>query len=287
MTRGRKAVARSYEDLTAHMARCHPELSDRLRRIAEYAVQHPNEMALGTVSSLAQAIGVQPSAMIRFANSLGYDGFTELQQIFRSQLVKAASSPYRDRIASLRRERDGSALVGDAGDVLAEFVADDIAALEALYGAMQRPALQQAVSLLTTAESVYVLAQGRSFPIAFYIDYGLCRLDLKSNLLDGVGGLVQQRARMIRMDDVLLAVSFKDYSQETVRVATETAARGVPLIVITDSELGPFSSIARVCLAVGEVKARPFRSLVAPICLAQSLVVAAGHRLASQHEAQS
>ena len=103
MTRVRKAVARSYEDLTAHMARCHPELSDRLRRIAEYAVQHPNEMALGTVSSLAQAIGVQPSAMIRFANSLGYDGFTELQQIFRSQLVKAASSPYRDRIASVRR----------------------------------------------------------------------------------------------------------------------------------------------------------------------------------------
>ena len=287
MTRVRKAVARSYEDLTAHMARCHPELSDRLRRIAEYAVQHPNEMALGTVSSLAQAIGVQPSAMIRFANSLGYHGFSELQQIFRSQLVKAASSPYRDRIAALRGGRDGHPLVGAPEHVLAEFVADDIDALEALYSAVPAAALQEAVSLLASAESVYVFAQGRSFPIAFYIDYGLCQLDLKSNLLDGVGGRFEQRARMIGMRDVLLAVSFKDYSPQTVRVATDAAARGVPLIVITDTALGPFSSIARVCLAVGEVKARPFRSLVAPICLAQSLVVAAGHRLASQHEAQS
>jgi DNA-binding MurR/RpiR family transcriptional regulator len=269
------------------MARCHPELSDRLRQIAEYAVQHPHEMALGTVSSLARAIGVQPSAMIRFANSLGYDGFSELQQIFRSQLVKAASSPYRDRIAALRGSRGGHPLVGDPEHVLAEFVADDMAALEALYSAVPAAALQEAVSLLASAESVYVFAQGRSFPVAFYIDYGLCRLDLKSNLLDGVGGRVEQRARMIGMRDVLLAVSFKDYSPQTVRVTTEAAARGVPLIVITDTPLGPFSSIARVCLAVGEVKARPFRSLVAPICLAQSLVVAAGHHLASQNEAQS
>lgn len=283
MTSVRKPVARNYEDLTAHMARRHPEFSDRLRRIAEYAVQHPNEMALGTVSSLAQAIGVQPSAIVRFANSLGYDGFSELQQLFRAHLVNAANSSYRDRIAALRRGQGGEALVNTPEHVLAEFVGEDITALEALYGAISAPALHQAVSLIAGADTVYVLAQGRSFPIAFYIDYGLCRLDLKSNLLDGVGGLVQQRARMIGTGDVLLAVSFKDYSEETVRISTEAAARGVPVIVITDTALGPFSTIARVCLAVGDVKARPFRSLVAPICLAQSLVVAAGHYLESRN----
>jgi len=33
---------------------------------------------------------------------------------------------------------------------------------------------------------------------------------------------------------------------------------------------------------LGEARYRPFRSLVAPICLAQSIVVGLGHRLAAR-----
>ena len=37
-----------------------------------------------------------------------------------------------------------------------------------------------------------------------------------------------------------------------------------------------------VNVGLGEARYRPFRSLVAPICLAQSIVVALGHRLAAR-----
>ena len=80
---------RTYEDLRSLIARKHPELSDRLRRIAEFAVQHPNDMALKTVAALADSIGVQPSSIIRFANGFGYDGFSDMQQVFRLRLVAA------------------------------------------------------------------------------------------------------------------------------------------------------------------------------------------------------
>jgi hypothetical protein len=75
-------------------------------------------------------------------------------------------------------------------------------------------------------------------------------------------------------------VRFPDYAREPVEVAGERAGRGVPVIAITDNPLGPFARIADVSFEIGEPRNRPFRSLVAPICLAQSLVVALGHRLA-------
>jgi DNA-binding MurR/RpiR family transcriptional regulator len=287
MTVAKEAAPRTYEDLAQHLAQRHAQMSDRLRQIAQFAVKRPNDMALGTVSSLAQTIGVQPSAMVRFANSLGYEGFSEMQQVFKARLVDAASPSYRDRIAALRRSQAGNGRVGEPADVLAEFVAADIASLEALYEGIPAARLERAVDLLAQADTIFLLAQGRSFPIVYYLDYGLCRLDLRSHLLDGVGGLVHQRARAIGPKDVLVVVSFKDYAPETLRVATEAAARDVPVIVITDVPLSPYAPLAAVSLEVGEAPNRPFRTLVAPICLAQSLVVALGHRLAARNGALS
>ena len=80
----------------------------------------------------------------------------------------------------------------------------------------------------------------------------------------------------------MIVVSFKDYAGEVVEVAADAAKRSIPLIVITDNPLGPYAKLASVCFELGEARYRPFRSLVAPICLAQSIVVALGHRLATR-----
>lgn len=273
------AGPKTFEDLTAQIARQHDDLPGRLQIIASFAVQHPNEMALGTVSQLAKRMGVQPSAIVRFANNFGYDGFTNMQQVYRARLTAGTSPSYRDRISVLRSNGGRS---NKPADILAGFVSDDVASLEALFQAVPSDRLERAVGILASAESIYVAGQGRSFPISYYIDYGLNRLDLKSHLLDGIGGFMRHRVRAATKRDALVAISFKDYSPDVVEIATELARRDVPVVVITDNPLGPFAKIAKVSFEIGELRPRPFRSLVAPICLAQSLVVALGHKLASR-----
>ena len=81
-----------------------PSFSDRLKVIAEFALEHPTEMALGTVAEVASRAKVQPSAVVRFANALGYGGFSEIQQVFRSRLVASVAPTYKERIAGLRRD---------------------------------------------------------------------------------------------------------------------------------------------------------------------------------------
>jgi DNA-binding MurR/RpiR family transcriptional regulator len=91
-------------------------------------------------------------------------------------------------------------------------------------------------------------------------------------------------ARAMRRDDVLLAVSFRFYATEVVNVVEEVAAREIPIVAISDSTLSPLAKSARVLFAVPEHEYSFSRSLAAPMCLAQALMVALAARLQNDSE---
>lgn len=264
-----------YDQLKEALARAYPGLPKQLQRIARFALDKPDELALGTVAAIATAAEVQPSAMIRFANALGYGGFSEMQQVFRGHLI-ARSSSYRERIAQLRRSQRTT----EGGGVLHQFVGDAVAELGRLEENVHGADIAAAVALICSAARVHVLAQRRAFPVACYLAYALRQLELRTHLLDGVGGMLGETLRNIAPDDLLIVASFQNYSQDVIDAAAATHARGVPVVALTDSALSPLKPAARVCFELGESSQQAFRSLVAPMCLAQALVIGAGHKLA-------
>jgi len=275
------AAARSYEDLKGSLSRLYPGLSPQLQRIATFALEHPQDMALDTVAKLARGAGVQPSALVRFAQALGYDGFSELQRVFRGRLVERSNhSPglrnYRERIAAFRADQPRSG----PGGVLDQFVADGIASLEQLHEHVSSEDLASAVREISQAKTIYVLGHRRSFPVAYYLAYALTQLELNTHLLDSVGGMLRDPAQLIGPKDALVVVSFKNYTPEVVDIARGCHARKVPVVAITDNALSPLARQAKVCFQIEEKTSKPFRMLVAPMCLAQALVVAVGEQVA-------
>jgi DNA-binding MurR/RpiR family transcriptional regulator len=274
------SATRSFEQLKDHLSRVYPGMSPQLQRIAGFALEHPQDMALDTVASLARGAGVQPSALVRFAQALGYGGFSDLQRVFRGRLVERSNSygglrNYRERIEAFRAKQERS---GPAG-VLAQFVSDGIASLEQVHEQVRPESLAAAVKLLADARTVYVLGHRRSFPVAYYLAYALAQLELSTQLLDTVGGMLREPARLIGPKDALLVVSFKNYTPDVVEVAQACHARKVPVIAITDNALSPLAPAAKVCFQIEEKTSKPFRMLVAPMCLAQALVVATGEHI--------
>jgi DNA-binding MurR/RpiR family transcriptional regulator len=269
----------TYGELKDAIGQSYPDMSKQLQRIARFALERPNELALGTVAAVAEATEVQPSAMIRFANALGYRGFSEMQQVFRGHLVERSTS-YRERIDQLRRKQLNGQR-GPAG-VVHQLVGDAVTDLGHLEEALDEARVRRAVKLLAQAQRVYVLAQKRAFPLAAYLAYALGQLELRAQLLDGAGGMLQQNLRDIGPREVLVVASFRNYTEEVVEAARACKARGVPVIAITDGPLSPLVAGATVCFELPDDSTRPFRSLVAPMCLAQALVVSTGHQLAEK-----
>lgn len=274
--------ATNYDDLKDAITRAYPGLSKQLQRIARFALEKPHDLALGTVATLAEATEVQPSAMIRFANALGYGGFSEMQQVFRGHLVERSAS-YRERIDQLRRKQlNGNGPARAPQGVLHQLVGDAVAELGHLEENIRESDLKAAVRLIAGANRIHVLAQRRAFPVAGYLAYALAQLELRTHLLDGAGGMLRENLQAIAPGDVLLVASFRNYSPEVVEAAQACARRGVSVVAVTDGPLSPLKAAAQVCFELAEDSSKPFRSLVAPMCLAQALVMATGHQLADK-----
>jgi len=266
--------ATTYEELKETIAAAYPRMSPQLQRLSRFALEKPHDLALGTVAAVAEANALQPSSTIRFANALGFDGFSQMQQVFRSHLVERGA-PYRERI---RRMPPGSPA---AGGVLHQFVDEAVDELRHLEEHVDPKALDAAAKLLAGAPQIHVLAQRRAFPVACYLAYALNQLELRAHLLDGLGGMLDGFARGIGQGEVLVVASFRNYSPAVVDTARACRERGVSVVAITDSALSPLKPAADVCFELGDDSSRPFRSLVAPLCLAQALVVSTGQRLAA------
>jgi len=274
MASGQKAAPQDFETLREEIARRSDEISPQMRHIAEYALRHPNEVAFGTVAAIAKEAQVQPSSLVRFAKLYGFDGYSDLQQVFRTRLI-AGSSSYEERVKALHKEGAG------ADGLLPEFVRNGIAALENLQARTSSGDLAAAVKLLKTARAIYVVGQGRAFPVAAYLSYALMRFHRLNILLDNVGGNAERFAALATRNDVLIAVSFEPYSSTTVEIVKETASKDVPVIGITDGPLSLVAKAATVSFEVERDADQPFRSLIAPMCLAQVLVLSLGEAIAA------
>ena len=265
-----------YDDLARAITESYPQLPNRLQGIARFALGNPDAMALSTVAELARDASVPPSAVIRFANALGYPGFTDLQRVYRERLV-ARSATYRERIEQMRRTG------GDTGHVLPQLVESSIHELERLREHFDPRRLQAATDLILGARGVYLLAQRRAFPVAGYLAYGLAQLEIRAFLLDSVGGMLRQQVGILGPDDVLLAASFRNYTADVIEAADLAHQRGATVIAITDHPVSPLARAAKVTLEIGDDPSVQFRSLVAPLCAAQALVMSVGYALAERN----
>ena len=267
----------TYEALIGAVTSRHPSMSRRFQQIARHVVQNPNDVALGSVKSIATGAGVQPSSLVRFAQSFGYTGFAEMQRVFQARLVTAAPG-IKERIHALKGELGhGSSTSGMA--TLRDLVIADIAGLEHLLDSLSEDTLTAAVDLLAKARTVYLLGQLRAYPVAVYLRYALIHLRRDVRLLDGAGGLATEQSQLMGAESVLLVISFRHYAREVVDIVEAAEARDVPIVAITDSQLSPLAKRASVCMVVPDGEYNYARSLAEPICLAQALIICLARRL--------
>ncbi|MCW5704853.1 MAG: MurR/RpiR family transcriptional regulator [Bradyrhizobium sp.] len=262
----------SYDELRGTIAQRHRALSGRLQQIAEFVLDHPTDVALGTVAEVAQRSGVPPSAIVRFAHALGFGGFTEMQQVFRNRLVAGEAPSYKARLARMKGE-EKSVLGRKPMAVLSRFVSEAQSALVTLSQSVHARELDAATAILTKARDIYLLGLGGSFPVATHLAYVLRKLGHRVVLLDGIGGSIHEQSHAATSEDALVAISFRNYYPDTARLFPELVARRVPTISITDSLLSPIVQGASVVFEIQDMPEPALRTLVAPMCLVQALAI--------------
>ena len=259
-----------FADLRRLLSERAASLSPRLRDCARFALQEPDRMALATVYEIASAAGVQPSTLVRFAQALGYSGFSDLQQVFQGRLT-GRRQDYTRRPTDLRSQGETS-----ASSLLTGFIDAAHGYLERLHQEIDPGSLDSVVSVLAGARRIELLGLRRSFPVAAYLHYSFGKMGVHATLLDAVGGVLADRARYLGGQDVLLVISFAPYAPESLEYAHQVAERNVPVVALTDNAISPLAEVADWILEVSDAELSGFRTLSATICLATALAVAVG-----------
>jgi DNA-binding MurR/RpiR family transcriptional regulator len=264
-----------FETLRAVILERKGELPKRLTQVAAYALDHPDEIAFGTAASIASSAQVQPSTLVRFAQHFGFDGFSGLQLLFRARL-RGRTSSYEERLKTL--EQDGATLA-ESTTIFNGFVAAGHRSLDVLAAAVDPDALERAVTLLARADTIYLIAKRRSYPITSYMAYAFGKLRVKCHLVGTSAGIDDDILAMATPRDAAFAISFAPYASESAAQARALALRDIPVVSLTDSAFSPLAECSREWFDVVEADHAGFRSLSASMAFAMALTVSiAEHR---------
>jgi DNA-binding MurR/RpiR family transcriptional regulator len=260
------------DELCAEIVLRYESLSKRLKQIARYILDEPNDIALETLAVIASRCDVQPSTIVRFAKSFGFEGASQMQRLFRDGLLSNNMAlGYSERVRQLNETTSSDK--AKPADLLAEFVEGNILALQNLLQTVSRAEIRAAVDLIAKAHTVHVVGFRRSFPVASYLVYSLLQAGKRAVFVDGVAGLAMAQVQAIGPQDLLIAVSYHPYAGETVAIVEAARENGAKVLAISDSLVSPVAKPADLVLQTRESEVRKFRSLSASMCLAQALVI--------------
>lgn len=271
---GANGAPRDFAALRALVMARSPTLPRRLVQIAAFALDNPDEIAFGTAASIAAKADVQPSTLVRLSQALGYQGFSDLQLVFRSRLRERVLN-YDERLAALREHAIGGS---KTGLLLDGFLSSAERSIAEAREKLEPAQIERAVDLLSGAATIYLVGLRRSFPITAYMAYAMGKLGIRNVLVDGLAGLGQEQMGFANGNDAVLAISFTPYASETVALTQAARGRNARIISITDSAFSPIVPVADLWFEIVEANYEGFRSMAATMALAMSLSVAVAER---------
>ena len=253
------------DQLMTQIEQQHASMPKRLREIGNFVLGHPEAIALSTLAELAAETDIATSAFVRFAQTLGFDGFSQMQAVFRQQ-VRSSWPQYASRLSDM-------ADVNPA-DHFEALSASAVASIKRLSNSVSMEHLEAAVCKLAGAETIWFAAGGRARPVTAYMRYMLTKLGIRTQEFREAPSEAMRELNLIGPNDVLLVVSFAPYGKLTVKLAQEAASRDAEIVSVTDTMVSPVA--LDTTLLVTEESIFGFRSLCATMNLAQYLAIEIG-----------
>lgn len=232
------------------------ELTPTERRIAEAVLAEPTLLAFGTVSDLASRMGTSRPTIVRFANTLGFKGYTQLQRHVRIDLSHQLARP-SERI---RHENEIDLPARSAID----------GAIKSVFDALDGDRIAELTDPIIRADKVWVLSGETSQAGAHALHSGL------SMVRPGVRSLEEHSFGTDLSDagprDAAVVFDFFRYRRQVAKATRVFADAGVTIVAITDSPLSPLVELADTWCEIEVPAIGPFDSSVPAVAIAELLV---------------
>lgn len=255
-------------DLIQRINESYSKMSKGQKLISEYILKNYDKAAFMTALKLGDKVNVSESTVVRYAMSLNYEGYPELQ--------KAVQEMVRNKLTTIQRIEMTSELSRPM--VLRSVMKADVNNIRATIDEINTDIFDEIIDNIYAAKRVYIMGLRSSAPLAQFLGYYLNYiLDNVRVVTSGVNDIIEQIIH-IKADDILICVSFPRYSRKILEAMRFASKKDTKIIAITDSLLSPLAEYASHSLIARSDIASFVDSLVAPFSIVNALIVSIGLR---------
>ncbi len=272
------AEAAGHQTLSAYIQARFDEFSRSQKDVAQYIVDHLDEVAFQTAEELARRANTSSSTVVRFSQALGFEGYPELQGSAREE--------YRRRVAS-----GAGAASGVSGPLFSldqnEFetaLAADHANVEETARKVSRSEVESAIDAIADAERLLVIGTDQMAFFASYLRHLLMLLDLRAETVAGPSQ--ESLAKLGRIDERTLVIGLSAGRPHplVVRAMKLARHRHATTVGITDATLSEVAKLSQIRLYYSSNSPAYVRSHSALLSLIQALAYGVYSRDTGKYE---
>jgi len=250
------------------------QLTKLEKKIAEYFLENETRICFMTVSEIARALNTSDTSIIRFARSLGYSGYNDLQKHMQVQLSSNIASGANGMVPGTLSDRFENSLNALKDDSIIKksmgLAFENLTSCVEVNGAEK---FESIADHLLNSNNKYIVGLRSSRNIARHFAKGLRHV--MKNVIDISAADESMFERLLDMEkgDLLLLICYSRYTEIDGKLRDIAISKGVTYCVITDKPISPAANGADIMLLVDTKSIGFFNSHIASI-LAEEIILA-------------
>jgi len=230
-----------YKEIREKIQNNFDKLPVNQRKVADFILDNFDNIPFIDVHGISKQVGVSVASVIRFAQSVGFTGFSELRDAVSESLKKHLN---KNEIFPLI---DKSRL---DNDILSSVAKLDVKNINDTLTMIDRDTFDNAIDLIIRSKRVFTAGLGISYLLAEILSYQLTQVGIDASALKHTHTLFHEQIMYMKKDDLLICFSFPPYSKETVDAAGYADKNGIKVISITNKSTAPITSFSEAVLTV-------------------------------------
>src|SRR3954465_8142955 len=236
-----------HQTLSAYIRARFDDFSRSQKDVAQYIVDHLDEVAFQTAEELARRANTSSSTVVRFSQALGFEGFPELQTSAREEFRRRVAAGAKSGLNG-NSTASAAPLFSLAQSEFETAVAADHVNVEETARRISRRDVEAAIDAISQARRVLIAGTAQMAFFASYLRHLLMLLDLQAELVASPSQ--EALSRLGRIDDETLVIGLSAGRPHplVVRAMKLARHRKARTVAITDATLSEVAKLAQVRL---------------------------------------
>ncbi|MDL2237777.1 MurR/RpiR family transcriptional regulator [Christensenellaceae bacterium OttesenSCG-928-K19] len=238
------------------------------KKISDYIMKHYDKAAFMTAAVMSEIVGVSESTIVRFAYSMGYDGYPKMQKDLQEVI--------QNKMTTIQRLNLMEGLTVE--EIVNASFKTDINNLRVTQEKNKPEQLEKIVDILVNARKIYIIGTRSSEPLAEFLRYYMGYMMDNVHLIRFDGSDVFSQIIHANEQDAVIAISFPRYSMRTIELINSLKMKKCNVIAITDRESSPPAQLADYTLTAKSYMNSFVDSFVASLSIINLLIILMGLR---------